>query len=139
MRRSVTRALSVVLMFFVFVSPVSFFGQTQKSEKPARSSSKEAPEAGILHTDEGPAIRVPGHIKKERRTPSAAGRVPAEQDDSRPVETPAFRVMSHPREDRLVRGRPFHGDLRALPQIPPIKFERPEFEEPRRTPVSYQG
>ncbi len=47
--------------------------------------------------------------------------------------------MSRPREDRLMRGKPFHGDLRTVPQILPEKFERPEFEEPKVTPVPYTG
>src|SRR5207244_7248897 len=31
------------------------------------------------------------------------------------------------------------GDLRALPQIPPEKFERPEFEEPKVAPIPFPG
>ena len=48
-------------------------------------------------------------------------------------------VMRHPREEHLTRGKPFHGDVRTLPQVPPTKFERPEFEEPEVTPVPYPG
>ncbi|MGB9105845.1 MAG: carboxypeptidase-like regulatory domain-containing protein, partial [Terriglobales bacterium] len=48
-------------------------------------------------------------------------------------------VMRHPREEHLTRGKPFHGDVRTLPQVPPTKFERPEFEEPKVTPVPYPG
>ena len=47
--------------------------------------------------------------------------------------------MRHPREEHLTRGKPFHGDVRTLPQVPPTKFERPEFEEPEVTPVPYPG
>src|SRR5207248_9053254 len=44
-----------------------------------------------------------------------------------------------PTEHRLQRGRPFHGDLRDLPQTRPVKFERPEFEEPEPTPMMAPG
>jgi hypothetical protein len=48
-------------------------------------------------------------------------------------------TLHHPREDRLRRGQPFHGDLRTLPQVRPEKFERPEFEEPELTPIPLPG
>jgi hypothetical protein len=48
-------------------------------------------------------------------------------------------ILHHPREDRLRRGKPFHGDLRTLPQVRPEKFERPEFEEPELTPIPLPG
>ncbi|MGA2001516.1 MAG: discoidin domain-containing protein [Terriglobales bacterium] len=48
-------------------------------------------------------------------------------------------VVRHPREEHLTRGKPFQGDVRTLPQVPPTKFERPEFEEPEVTPVPYPG
>ncbi len=48
-------------------------------------------------------------------------------------------VMRHPREEHLTRGKPFHGDVRTLPQVLPTRFERPEFEEPAVTPVPYPG
>src|ERR1700757_2807504 len=100
MRHSVARSLSVVL-FFVFIASVSLFGEGQKSKK--RSSNQAAPEASILKADEGPGVKVTAPIKKERRTPSGAPAGAFQQSGSTPVETPAFRVMSHPREDRLVR------------------------------------
>ena len=52
---------------------------------------------------------------------------------------PKFGVMSHPREGRLRRGHAFYGDLRTLPQVPPRKFERPEFEAPVINPVRLPG
>src|SRR5947207_862439 len=42
-------------------------------------------------------------------------------------------------EDRLLRGKPFHGDVRTLPQVHPKKFERPEFEEPNLVPTLLPG
>ena len=51
----------------------------------------------------------------------------------------AVHVMSHPREEHLTRGKPFRGDVRTLPQVLPTRFERPEFEEPKVTPVPYPG
>src|SRR6266849_2125632 len=56
-----------------------------------------------------------------------------------PAEIPRFRVMTHPREDRLRRGRSFRGDLRNLPQVSPHKIERPEFEAPAIIPVPFPG
>src|SRR6266852_400447 len=61
------------------------------------------------------------------------------QTIERPNAAPPFRVMTHPREYRLQRGRAFNGDVRTLPQTRPQKFERPEFEEPEITPVPYPG
>ena len=61
------------------------------------------------------------------------------QSEGLPSVDPSFRVMTHPVEHRLQRGRPFNGDVRTLPQIAPKKFERPEFEEPEITPVPYPG
>src|SRR5260370_2676908 len=61
------------------------------------------------------------------------------RSEKRPSTAPAVRVMTPPTEHRLQRGKPFDGDVRTLPQIPPEKFERPEFEEPQVTPVPYPG
>ena len=36
-----------------------------------------------------------------------------------------------PTESRMARGRSFHGDLRQLPYIPPVKRERPEHPQPQ--------
>jgi len=55
------------------------------------------------------------------------------------VKMPSFKVMTHPVEHHLQRGTPFNGDVRTLPQIPPEKFERPEFEQPEIVPVPYPG
>src|SRR5436853_5901001 len=52
---------------------------------------------------------------------------------------PSDRPVHHPREDRLLRGKPFHGDVRTLPQVHPKKFERPEFEEPNLVPALLPG
>jgi hypothetical protein len=61
------------------------------------------------------------------------------QSEERPGAAPSFRVMTHPTERHLQRGRPFNGDVRTLPQTRPVKIERPEFEEPEITPVPYPG
>ena len=45
-----------------------------------------------------------------------------------------MRPDARPKEWRLVRARPFRGDLRQLPQISPVKVERPEREEPELDP-----
>src|SRR5947209_7011127 len=117
MRHAVARAVSVVLLSFVFVLPVSLRGENQKAKKatPSRGKAVEV----TLQTTEGPAVKVKTPIKKESRTPFGS-RMGSASDDSKPVETPTFRVMSHPREDHLRRGHTFHGDVRTLPQVPPI-------------------
>ncbi|HWX53658.1 MAG TPA: carboxypeptidase regulatory-like domain-containing protein [Verrucomicrobiae bacterium] len=135
MRHSIARTLGVVCMLFLFLLPVAFLAQNAKT---STSAAGKTTREKILTVDEGPAIKVPGRLRRDRRTPSAQ-QAGAENSDARPVETPGFRVVSHPREDRLKRGRAFHGDVRTLPQIPPEKFERPEFEGPRVTPVPYPG
>jgi mucin-19 len=137
-RQFVARSL---LLLFVFCLPLSLFGQDQNTKKPPRSSSKRAAKEVTLTAGEGPAISVKTPIRKDRRTPSAGHDRDEDQGegDAQPAVAPGFRVMSHPREDRLVRGHDFQGDLRTLPQMPPEKFERPEFEEPKVTPVPYPG
>src|SRR5712691_628882 len=47
--------------------------------------------------------------------------------------------MSPPREHRLHRAAPFHGDLRALPKAQLRKFERPEREGPVPHPIFLPG
>src|SRR5512138_728188 len=46
-----------------------------------------------------------------------------------PVDVPN-PASSGPVERSLVRATPFHGDLRRLPRIPPVKRERPERQAP---------
>jgi hypothetical protein len=135
MRQFVSRTLPVVLMFVAFNLPISLFGQDQNSNNPAPPSEKVAPENGLLHANEDPARKVKGHLPKDRRAPGLPNTSNA--GDQLPAETASFAVMSHPREDRLMRGSSFQGDLRTLPQIPPNKFERPEFEPPAIVPVPY--
>jgi Carboxypeptidase regulatory-like domain/MBG domain len=132
--RHLVRRLSVGACLFASVLPISFFGQSQGSKKPKHASAKA--ESNILHTDEGPARKVKGPVSRDRRTPSgqAGG---ANGAGAVPVEAPTFRVMSHPREEHLMRGHSFSGDVRTLPQVSPEKFERPEFEEPAMVPVPY--
>jgi hypothetical protein len=132
-----SQTLCAVLVFLAFILPVSFFGQDQDSKKSTRSSSKATAERMVLKVDEGPALRVKGHIRKERRGPDLGTTV--DENDPQSAEIPSFRANSRPREDRLVRGHSFHGDLRTLPQIPPEKFERPEREEPQVSPVPLPG
>ena len=134
MRHNAARTLSAVLLFFVCLLPAFFLGQTQNSKKPVASASRT--KEVVLQADEGPVRKVKGHIRKSRRIPGGESEA---DDNDKPAEMPAFRVMNHPREDRLRRGRPFHGDVRTLPQISPEKFERPEFEGPKRTPVPFPG
>ncbi len=59
--------------------------------------------------------------------------------DLNPSSSVGVTTVSHPREERMQRGEPFHGDLRTLPQVPPAKFERPEFEEPKLNPSVHPG
>src|SRR5258708_7655432 len=127
--------MNAVLVLLALAITISVAQQKQKAGNPA-SSSVTTPET-VLTASEGPAHRVKGHIQKDRRTPGAnAG---ASQPGEIPLEDPTFRVMSHPREDRLMRGKAFHGDVRDLPQEKPLKFERPELEEPQIIPVPYPG
>src|SRR3984893_11533965 len=137
MRYSVSRSLSAVLMFFAFILPVSLFGQDQDSKKSTLSSGKTTAERIVLNVEEGPAVKVRAHIRKERRVPGL--RTTSNENDPQSAENPNFSVTGHPREDRLVRGHAFYGDLRTLPQIPPEKFERPEREEPQASPRLLPG
>src|SRR5579872_1814708 len=55
------------------------------------------------------------------------------------VSTVTTSNRPHPREDRLHRGKSFNGDVRTLPQTRPLKFERPEVEDPDPHPAFYTG
>src|SRR5215472_13999305 len=133
MRQFVARSLSV-LFLLVLCLPSFLFGQNQATKKPPRSSRKtEVP----LKAGDSPLARVTTPLAKGRKTPSASQG--QEQGNAKPPELPAFRVLTHPREDRLERGSAFYGDLRTLPQIPPEKLERPEFEGPVPNPIPYPG
>src|SRR5258708_12405151 len=105
MRYSFVRTLSAVSLFFVFVLPLSFFGQNQTSKKPAPSVGK-TPAETVLHTDQGLAKRVKGPIRRERRTLSGSSSDAA--DTPNPVETPPFRVMNHPPHSHLLHRHSFH-------------------------------
>src|SRR5205807_3118552 len=136
---SMRAILSHVAFFLIFsvCLPTSFFAQDQHQDtnwKQARSSHKNSKET-VLQADEGGLVRVTTPITKGR---SITGSSQADGDAQMP-QVPSFQVMSHPREHRLKRGKPFLGDLRALPQIPPEKFERPEFEEPKVAPIPFPG
>jgi hypothetical protein len=113
MRSAFLRTLSAVL-FFVFIFPISFFGQSRNLNKPMPISRKVAPENGLLKAEQGPSVRVRQPVPKDRRAPGLG--TMSQQGSPRPVEVPTFRVMNHPREGRLRRGHSFHGDLRTLPK-----------------------
>jgi hypothetical protein len=102
--RHLVRRLSVGVCLFVSVLPISFFGQSQGSKKPKYASVKA--ESNILHTDEGPAHKVKGPVSRDRRAPSGQADG-ANGAGAVPVEAPTFRVMSHPREEHLMRGHSF--------------------------------
>src|SRR6267154_3834494 len=136
MRQCTARVRSVILFALTALLPFPFFAQDQHQDakqKHARSSnSKEM----VLQADEGDLVRVKTPIAKGRSIPGSS-----QADGGAPQmpQVPTFQVMSHPREHRLQRGRSFRGDLRTLPQIPPEKFERPEFEEPKVAPIPFPG
>jgi len=46
-------------------------------------------------------------------------------------------VEPKPNEVRMMKAREFKGDLRNLPQTPPVKMERPEREQPDMNPRVY--
>src|SRR6266852_5351545 len=136
MRHFAARTLRAMLLFsIILVLPQSFFGQTRNSKKSIPSARKVTTESD-LKAEEGPALRVKGHIRKERRAP---GQTASDASNARPVGPAALRVTGRPREDRLERGHAFQGDLRTLPQIPPQKFERPEREGPLASPRLLPG
>src|SRR5437660_12000378 len=137
---SMRAILSRVALFLIFSFSLStsFFAQDQHQvakQKHGRSSHKTSKET-VLQADEGGLLRVTTPIAKGRSIPGAS-----QADGGAPQmpQVPSFRVMSHPREHRLQRGKPFRGDVRALPQIPPEKFERPEFEGPKVAPIPFPG
>src|ERR1700682_186062 len=141
MRLSVSRTLSAFVLFFVCALPVSFLAQTQQqtqataAKKPTHS--RKTTHEKVLTAAEGTAQRAKPNGRRDRKPPSASR---TEADDSdQPARPLTFRATGHPREDRLVRGDSFHGDVRTLPQIPPEKFERPEHEEPPFRPTLAPG
>src|SRR5215471_8239468 len=135
MRQFVARTLSAVLFLLVLCWTASLFGQNLDTKKPLRSSRRTSKEKTLKAAS--PLAPVTTPVAKGRKTPSPGQ--DQDQGNAKPAESPSFRVLTHPREDRLMRGHDFHGDLRTLPQIPPEKLERPEFEGPQVTPVPYPG
>src|SRR5215471_11783658 len=135
MRQFVARTLSAVLFLLVLCWTASLFGQNLDTKKPLRSSRRTSKEKTLKAAS--PLAPVTTPVAKGRKTPSPGQ--DQDQGNAKPAESPSFRVLTHPREDRLMRGHDFHGDLRTLPEIPPEKFERPEFEGPQVTPVPYPG
>jgi hypothetical protein len=136
MRSFFSRTLSAVL-FFAFIFPTSFFGQSRNLNKPMPLSRKATPENSLLKAEEGPAVRVRQPIPKGRRGPSLGNM--SEAGDPPPDERRGFRVTSRPRQGHLQRGRSFRGDLRSLSQAPPQRVERPEREEPTARPMLLPG
>src|SRR5256714_5304376 len=82
------------------------------------------------------AALLPLSLQAQNRNPRPEVPVSAELNLS---SSSGITTIRHPREDRLRRGRPFHGDLRTLPQARPQKFERPEFAEPELSPIPFPG
>src|SRR5215831_3334450 len=137
MRRFVARTPGAVLLLLpIFFLPVFSFAQAQSAGK-ANRSGKRTPSQAPLKADRPSPMRAKTPLSRDRKSPSL--QQDASSGPSKPIEAANFRVMSHPREDRLVRGHSFDGDVRTLPQAPPEKFERPEFEAPQVTPVPYPG
>src|SRR5262249_20113578 len=136
MRRFVARTPGAVLLLVVFLSSVFVSGQTKSSGKPKRVARRTSSDA-TLKADRPSAIKINTSLPRDRKSPSL--QQDASSGPSKPIEAANFKVMSHPREDRLVRGHSFEGDVRTLPQIPPQKFEQPEFEATEITPVPSPG
>jgi hypothetical protein len=138
MRQIVVRAMGVVLMFVVSL-PFSF-AQATTAKKPTAKNKKRTDRETVLKAEEGLAMKVQPPARTGRLAPAEKREEGADDGDAKAPETPVFRVMSHPNEHRLVRARVFHGDLRALPQVHPQKFELREFfEEPKVAAVPYPG
>src|SRR5882724_1288016 len=137
MRHSFLRAVSVAVLYAVVLFiPISSFGKNNHSKKPTGSPEKTTPETVLLTGSEGSALKVEAQISKDRRVP---GLPTTPNASSPPPQAPSFRATGRPREDRLLRGHAFHGDVRTLPQIPPEKFELPEREEPSPKPTVAPG
>ena len=126
MSHIVSRTLSAFVLFAVFALPVSFLAQTQQqTQAPAAKKpthSRKSTSEKVLTANGGAAQRAKTNGRRDRKTSSASQ---AGADDSdQPARPLTFRATDHPREDRLVRGHSFHGDVRTLPQIPPARSER---------------
>lgn len=137
MRQIIAGIIGVVLMFVVSLS--CSFAQSTIAKAPTAKNKKRSDRETVLKADEGPAVRVQPPLPKGRLAP-AVKQKGDDDGDAKAPEAPAFRVMSHPNEHRLVRARPFHGDLRALPQVHPRKIELPEFfDQPKAAVQPYPG
>src|SRR3954451_6657984 len=68
----------------------------------------------------------------------AQGELPPTElsSDQSPSAQAQAQGERRPTESRGVRGRSFHGDLRQLPYIPPVKRERPEHPQPQPQPTT---
>ena len=95
------------------------------------------------------SVRVPGKSSPARTTSIESKRGAsrnAQRDQDRGLKgsqeregrrRDRMRPDAGPKEWHLVRARPFRGDLRQLPQISPVKVERPEREEPELDPQTF--
>jgi uncharacterized repeat protein (TIGR01451 family) len=92
------------------------------------------------------AVSTEKRVPLNRSTPQKSAQGDRDQDGGQAQRTvapvdPAQRRAAiqkiTPKETRLIRARPWDGDLRSLPYIPPVKREKPERRAPGVTPVPY--
>src|SRR5215471_20223257 len=98
MRQLVSRTISVVLMLVTFL-PFTF-AQTGSAKK-AVANRRTNPET-VLTAEEGPAVKAQPSTRKGRLAPTVKGKDEDDDGDAKAPDMPAFHVMSHPKEHRLV-------------------------------------
>jgi uncharacterized repeat protein (TIGR01451 family) len=106
--------------------------KAQTSSAKRQASSKLTPAERLFKAERGGtgrAVQGESGQENEGRERTAA---PVDQKQRKA----AFANLK-PKETRLNRAKPFNGDLRSLPYIPPVKKEKPEREPPRVVPVPY--
>jgi len=126
--RSQTALLSLALSLTLTPATSNLLAQQDPSHPTTAKKAKQAKEK-ILH-----AI-TPGRKMAD-----------ADDDDNEfggaaEIAKPVKPVVNrNPRQEKLVRGHAFNGDLRTLPQTPMlVKRERPEHSDPKITPKIYPG
>jgi hypothetical protein len=131
----VGRLTALVVMALAAAAIVVTTMSLAQTDKPlARMEPAAAARANPVPRKSSPARSKSNRSKRGAARNAAQdqdGIVQGAQQEGRGDRT---RADGRPKEGRLLRARPFRGDLRQLPQTAPLKTERPEREGPEPNP-----
>jgi hypothetical protein len=128
-----TRGRLVALFVLVVVAAALLvstggWAKTKNKKKPKR-------EVTLTADSESKLRRANTNGLRHRRTLGATNKTLGESSNQDADD--GLSVNRKPTESRLIKAHEFKGDLRKLPQTPPVKMERPEREAPDIHPRVY--